>query len=79
MLPAGRYVIATHIGPYDGLVGSNAELQSWAEERRLIWAMQQTDAGEAWDGRVEVYVTDPGEEPNPERWHTELRYLLADC
>ena len=73
-LPAGRYVVGTHVGPYDGLLEANAELQAWAESQGLTWAVH----GERWDARFESYVSDPLIEPDPARWQTEIVYLLSD-
>jgi effector-binding domain-containing protein len=73
-LPAGRYVVGTHVGPYDGLLEANAELQAWAESQGLTWAVH----GERWDARFESYVSDPLIEPDPARLQTEIVYLLAD-
>jgi effector-binding domain-containing protein len=78
VLPAGRYASVTHIGPYEGLVGANAALQEWAEARELRLAMSETPDGDTFESRLEVYLTDPAEEPDPQKWETEVAYLLAD-
>jgi effector-binding domain-containing protein len=78
-LPAGRYATLTHIGPYDGLIDANEALQQWARDQGLEWAMSETDEGDRFESRFEVYVTDPGDEPNPEKWETEVVYLLANA
>ncbi|HEY2654718.1 MAG TPA: GyrI-like domain-containing protein [Solirubrobacteraceae bacterium] len=75
VLPAGRYVTTLHIGPYDGLVNANAELQEWGQRHGIRWAM---DEGRRWGARVERYLTDPRREPDPSRWQTELAYLASD-
>jgi GyrI-like small molecule binding domain len=31
-----------------------------------------------WGGRLETYLTDPGEEPDMSKWVTELAFRLAD-
>jgi effector-binding domain-containing protein len=74
-LPAGRYVVLLHVGPYQGLIDSNAELQDWAEEHSIRWRREH---GSAWGGRVERYLTDPSAEPDSSRWETELAYLVDD-
>jgi effector-binding domain-containing protein len=74
VLPAGRYVTLLHVGPYDGLLEANATLQRWAQEHGVSWQM---DDGR-WRGRVEHYLTDPAQEPDPSRWRTELAYLAAE-
>ena len=73
-LPAGRYVVGTYIGPYDGLQDANEQLQRWAAERELRWAI----SGDRWNARSESYLTDPSSESDPTRWRTEIAYLLAD-
>ena len=78
VLPAGRYVSLTHFGNYSGLVAPNAHLQEWARARGLTWKMNKTKTGEEWAGRVEFYNTDPGKEPNPDKWETEILYLVTD-
>ncbi|HEY3774824.1 MAG TPA: GyrI-like domain-containing protein [Solirubrobacteraceae bacterium] len=74
-LPAGRYVVLLHVGPYDGLIDANATVQDWAEEHNIRW---RRDHGSAWGGRVERYLTDPSAEPDSSRWETELAYLIDD-
>jgi effector-binding domain-containing protein len=78
VLPAGRYATLTHVGHYDGLVGANAALQDWADEQGLEWAMQETEDGEVWASRLELYPNDPDTEPDPDKWETEVTYLLAN-
>jgi effector-binding domain-containing protein len=75
MLPAGRYVTLLHVGPYDGLVNANAALRRWAQERGILW---QIDDASIWGGRIERYLTDPSQEPDPSAWKTEVAYLIAD-
>lgn len=79
VLPAGRYGSLTYTGPYEGLIDANEALQQWARDQGLEWAMRETDRGDAFDSRIEVYLTDPSTEPDPEKWETEVTYLLADA
>ena len=74
VLPAGRYVTTSAIGPHDGLVSANAEPQEWGERHGIRWAMHD---GRRWGARVERYLTDPRREPDPSRWQTELAYLAS--
>ena len=73
-LPAGRYVVGTYVGSYEGLREANAALQEWAESQGLTWAMH----GDRWDARFESYLSDPETEPDPALWRTDIVYLLAD-
>ena len=77
-LPAGQYVTLRHVGPYDGLVASNAELLRWAGQHGVALDMWETDRGEAWRGRVEHYLTDPSAEPDAAKWETEVAYLTRE-
>jgi effector-binding domain-containing protein len=77
-LPAGRYATLRHIGSYDGLAASNAELQRWAEQHGVALDMSETGRGEVWRGRVEHYLTDPSAEPDPAKWETDVAYLIRE-
>ena len=58
----GDAVVCTHIGPYD-TIG-----QTW--EAMMAWVGEQgrTPGGAGW----ESYLTDPGDEPDPAKWVTEV-------
>ena len=75
-LPAGRYAVLRHVGPYDGLIDANAALQRWARERGLEFDTTETPEGSAWGARFEEYITDPSGEPDPSKWETDVAYLL---
>lgn len=72
-LPAGRYAVLVHVGPYEGLVQANADLQSWAADHGV--AFDGSDGAPGWAGRVEFYLTDPMDDPDPLAWRTEVAYL----
>lgn len=76
VLPAGRYATAVHIGPYDGLIGAVSSLLQWADSRSLEWDMSTADDGEHWGCRLEIYLTDPSEQPDPAQWETQLAFRL---
>jgi effector-binding domain-containing protein len=76
ILPAGRYAVLRHAGPYDGLIGANAALQQWAHDRGLEFDVRDTPEGSAWGARFEEYITDPSGEPDPSKWETDVAYLL---
>jgi effector-binding domain-containing protein len=77
-LPAGRFAVMTHTGAPQTLVGATSALLDWAKERRLVWDLSLTDAGEKWGCRLESYLTDPAEQPDTSKWQTELAFRLAD-
>lgn len=63
--PATRAVVATHIGPYDKLQESYAELMPWLE-------LEQTELGESM---FEWYLTEP--DADPATTVTKLVFPLA--
>lgn len=61
-LAAGPVVMATHSGPYEQLVETYVAIEKWIKDNGLV------ANGPAW----ESYVTDPGQEPDPAKWKTEV-------
>jgi effector-binding domain-containing protein len=78
VLPAGRYATLTHVGPPSELAEASAELLGWAAGLDLTWDMSQRDRGEEWGSRLEIYLTDPAQEPDMTKWETQLAFRLAD-
>lgn len=78
VLPAGRYVTATHVGHPDELVQATADVFDWAAEQELTWDAWDTPAGRRWRCRLSVLKTDPAVEPDVSKWETELVFRLAD-
>ena len=76
-IPAGRYVTTVHHGHPDGLVDATGALLEWAAAEGLTFDRHDTDAGDAWAGRFEFYLTDPAEQPDMGEWDTELAFRLA--
>lgn len=64
-LPAGRYVVVIHVGPYEGLESAHAAVDAAGFEQ-----------DELSGARVEHYVTDPRSEPDPSRWRVDVEQLL---
>lgn len=61
-LPATDAVVVRHLGPYGQLPAAHAAAAAYAREQG------HTPSGPPW----EVYVTDPGDEPDPANWLTEV-------
>ena len=61
-LPCGMMATVTHMGPYEGLPQTWAALTEWMGSQGL------NPAGAPW----EVYVTDPGAEPDQSKWRTDI-------
>ncbi|MBK9050999.1 MAG: GyrI-like domain-containing protein [Chloroflexi bacterium] len=78
VLPAGQYASLLYRGPYDGLMEANAVLIGWAEAHGLSWDRWDDENGDAFRSRLEIYHTDPDQEPDPANWETEVAIKLAD-
>ena len=61
-LPAGTVATVIHMGPYDALPQTWSALTEWMGSQGL------QPAGAPW----EVYVTDPGAEPDQSKWRTDI-------
>jgi hypothetical protein len=81
VLPAGSYVTTIYTGNVmnDGLMRATGDLLAWAEKNGVMWDKWQSGAtGEGWKARVEFYLTDPDDEPDLDKWDTELAFKVAD-
>ncbi|MGW0230656.1 GyrI-like domain-containing protein [Actinopolymorpha singaporensis] len=78
VLPAGRYATLRHVGHPDELVDATGALLRWADSEDLHWDVTDSPAGERWAARLEIYLTDPQDEPDLNRWETDLAFKLAD-
>lgn len=61
-LPAGRVVETFHVGPYDTMESTYSEIEDYFAEEKLH------PGSVMW----ESYLTDPGTEPDPAKWRTEI-------
>jgi effector-binding domain-containing protein len=61
-LPAGRFAVTIHTGPYDQLGPAYNAVRDWIAKEGLAIA------GVPW----EVYLSDPTETPDPSDWRTEV-------
>jgi effector-binding domain-containing protein len=78
VLPAGRYATVTHVGHPSELLGVTKALLDWAAGQGLTWDMSPGEDGDRWGSRLEIYLTDPREEPDMSKWVTQLAFRLAD-
>ena len=74
-LPRGRYLTAIHVGAYDRIVETTAAMLDWAKANGVTWDNAVGPTGTAWKARVEHYLTDPEEQPDPQKWETKLAFL----
>jgi AraC family transcriptional regulator len=61
-LPACEAAVTIHTGPYDGLADAHAAVEQFLAEHGLHKA----------GAPREVYLTDPGEVPDPKQWKTQI-------
>ena len=66
MLEGGDILKATHVGPYENLDKSYIQLQRMMENEGLA------ARGAHW----EQYVTDPGDEPDSNKWETDIYWPI---
>ena len=66
VIPAGTFAVAVHEGEYDTLNRTHALLDSWLERR----------GHGAGSVRYEIYLTDPGQYPDPSQWRTEVTCVV---
>ncbi|HEU5332833.1 MAG TPA: GyrI-like domain-containing protein [Actinocrinis sp.] len=78
VLPAGRYAFSSHTGHPAELVDATGALLDWAAGHGHAWDMIDTPEGQRWAARLEFYNTDPREEPDLDKWETDLLFRLAD-
>jgi effector-binding domain-containing protein len=78
VLPAGRYATLRHVGHPATLMDATAALIDWAKSKGLRWDMSLSDEGERWGCRMEIYHTDPRDEPDMNKWETQLAFRIAD-
>jgi len=77
VIPAGRYATLIYTGVENG-IASNAALIDWAMRQGLVWDRWDTPEGDAFGARVEFYLTEPEDEPDPAQWETEVAIRLAE-
>ncbi len=78
VLPAGRYATLIHVGHPSELMAATKALLDWAAAQGLTWDMSPSADGERWGSRLEIYLSDPREEPDMSKWVTQLAFRLAD-
>jgi effector-binding domain-containing protein len=72
VLPAGTYVTLTYFGHYDNLEAVTGTVIGWAREQGIEWDSTSTPDGERFVSRFEIYPNGPMDEPDPEKWETQI-------
>lgn len=73
VLPAGRYATIGHTGHPDELIHVTKRLLDWAAAEGHRFDV----TGDRWAARLEIYETDPAEQPDLSRWQHTLAFRLA--
>lgn len=76
-LPAGRYVMARHTGPYDQLYNAHMQVHDWLEKQGMVPQNWGNGAKERAT-LLEIYETDPMEEKDPQKWVTDIAFKLPE-
>ncbi|MCE7481812.1 GyrI-like domain-containing protein [Microbacterium profundi] len=69
ILPGGRSVEAIHIGPYDTIGDTYAEIERYFADAKL------TPGAVMW----ESYLTDPATESDPSKWRTRICWPIVEA
>ena len=77
VLPAGRYASLIYTGVKNAMEGNKA-LLDWGAEKGLVWDRWDVEAGDAFASRFESFLTGPVDDPDPDKWDTEVAIKLAD-
>ena len=71
-LPAGRYATLTYTGHYDNVQSATGSLIDWAKAQGIAWDSEAGPDGERFVARFEIYPNGPMDEPDPNKWITEI-------
>jgi effector-binding domain-containing protein len=77
VLPAGKYAFASYVGHPHGLEGATRDLLKWAEAAGLNWDVVESDGDERWVARLEEYLNGPEDQPDMDKWKTNLLFKIA--
>jgi effector-binding domain-containing protein len=77
-LNAGKYATLLYTGPYKGkgIFKATVALLDWAQENKVKWNTSKKKGVEWWNGRAEFYFSDPATEKDPNKFKTELAFLV---
>jgi effector-binding domain-containing protein len=65
-IAAGKYAFAVHVGSYETLEKEHSAIQEWITKHEF----------ELTGGPMEIYMTDPQNEPDTTKWVTNIYYPL---
>ena len=71
-------MLAHHVGHPDSLEQATGDLLAWAAARQLTWDVAEVEGEERWAARLEEYLNGPDDQPDMDKWETNLVFKLAD-
>jgi effector-binding domain-containing protein len=77
-LPAGRFVTMRWHGHPDALEQVTALLIGWVRLTQQPLDMEELPDGDHFACRLEIYESNPDDEPDMDKWVTELAFKLKD-
>lgn len=77
-LPGGRFLGLTWHGHPDQLITATGMLIGWANLTQQPFDMDSRADGDHFACRLEIYHTDPDDEPDMDKWETTLAFKLRD-
>lgn len=78
VLPSGMYATLLHTGHPKHMIDATAALLDWGDKQGLTWDRADGPEGDCWTCRLDLHLTDPAEQPDMDKWETELAFKLAD-
>ena len=78
VFPAGNYASIIYTGDFKDMMQAHIALENYIKEQGLVEKSATEEGRTEWGGRTEFYLVDPELEPNPEKWQTEIVFLLED-
>lgn len=76
VLPAGLFMTAEWMGPYERLTDIHAMLPGWAAENGVSWQMRRADGEISYGCRLEIFHQSPRHVKDPAQYRTEIAILL---
>ena len=77
-LPAGRYATVSWFGRYESLVDVTGLLIGWARDQSIALDSVAAPDGDRFAARYELYPNGPMDEPDPEKWETQIYIKVRD-
>lgn len=77
-LPAGQFIALDWHGHPDKLEPVTGMLIGWVRQTGQAFDVEERSDGDHFACRLEIYETDPAEEPDMDKWVTRLEFKLKD-